>query len=136
MLRGYDLKERLRTKQNCVDNLDGTLNVCLSQETETMFKNDNSFIETLQEEQKRECCIIMDSNEAICDEQVLIVCEAVNAIDNDKVLLNELTTELRELVNKYKLKVTTTKRKGIGHDIVFPIAGKCTKHYDKCKGYY
>ena len=136
LLRGYDLKEQLRTKQNCEDNLDGTLNVCLSQETETMFKNDNSFIEMLQQEPKRECRIIMDSNEAIGDEQVVIVCEAVNVIDNDKVLLDELTTELRELVNKYKLRVSTKKRKGTENDIVFPMTGKCTKEYDKRKGYY
>ena len=136
LLRGYDIKEQLRTKQNSEENLDGTLNVCLSQETETMFKNDNSFIEMLQEEQNKECRIIMDSNEAICDEQVLIVREAINAIDNDKVLLDELTTELRELVNKYKLRVTTTKRKGTENNIVFPVTGKCTKKYDKRKGYY
>ena len=31
--------------------------------------------------QKKQCRVIMESNEAIGDEQVFIVCEAVNAID-------------------------------------------------------
>ena len=53
----------------------------------------------------------MESNEAIGDEQVLIICEAVNAMDNDKVLLNELTIELREILNKYKLLSTNKNAK-------------------------
>ena len=46
LLRVYDIKEQMRTNKN----LDGTLNVYFSQETESMFKNDSSFIEMFQEE--------------------------------------------------------------------------------------
>ena len=123
-------------REHYEENVDGTLNVCLSQETEAMFQNDLTFIQKLQQEQREKCRDIMDSTEAINDEQVVIIREAVNAIDNDKVLLNELTTELRTLVEKYKLKATTKKRKGTQNEIVFPITGKCTKQYDKRKGYY
>ena len=38
--------------------------------------------------QKKQCRVIMESNEAIGDEQVFIVREAVSAIDNNKELLN------------------------------------------------
>ena len=39
-------------REHCEQNGDGTLNVCLSQETETMFQNDYTFIQKLQQEQK------------------------------------------------------------------------------------
>ena len=52
LVRGYSLDDQLRIRQNCEENVDGSLNVCLSQDTEQMFKNDISFIEELQEEQK------------------------------------------------------------------------------------
>ena len=136
-IRCYKLEEELRMKEYCEQNVDGTLNICLSQETEEItFQNDYTFTQKLQQEQKNDCRVIMKSNETIGDEQVLIVCEVANAIDNDKVLLNELTIELRKMVNKYKVKVTTNKRKGTNNEIVFPITGKCTKQYDKRKGFY
>ena len=136
LVRGYKLEEQMRTREHCEENVDGTLNVCMSQETEVMFKNDLTFIQKLQQEQRDKCRDIMDSTEAINDEQVVIIREAINAIDNDKVLLNELTTELRTLVEIYKLMATTKKRKGTQNEIVFPITGKCTKEYDIRKGYY
>ena len=108
----------------------------MSQETELMLKNYLTFIQKLQKEQKEKRRVIMDTTETINDEQVVIVREAVNAIDNDKVLLNELTSELRTLLEKYKLIATTKKRKGTQNEIVFPITGKCNKQYDKRKGYY
>ena len=136
LVRGYKLEEQMRMREHCEENVDGTVNVCMSQETEVMFQNDLTFIQKLQKEQKEKCRVIMESTDAINDEQVVIVREAVNAIDNDKVLLNELTAELRTLVEKYKLIATTKKRKGTENEIVFPITGKCTKQYDKRKGYY
>ena len=39
----------------------------------------------------------LESNDTVGDEQGLIVHETVNAIDNGKVLLNELTDELRKI---------------------------------------
>ena len=80
--------------------------------------------------------MVMESSKAIVEEQVVIIREAVNTINNDKVLSNELTIELREIVDKYKLISATKKRKGTNNDIVFPITGKCTKQYDKRKGFY
>ena len=101
-----------------------------------MFKNDITFIEELQKEQKEQCRVIMESKEAICEEQVLIVREAINAIDSDKELLKELSNELRKVTDKFKQKATLNKRKVSSKSIVFPITGKCTKHYDKQKGNY
>ena len=136
LVRGYDLLEQMRTKQNSDVNFDGSVNICLSQETEQMFKNDITFIEELQKEQKEQCRVIMESKEAIGEEQVLIVREAINAIDSDKELLKELSNELRKVTDKFKQKATLNKRKVSSKSIVFPITGKCTKHYDKRKGNY
>ena len=84
-----------------------------------MFQNDNNFIKTLQEEQRRQCRVIMESSATIGDEQVLIVREAVNAIEEDKDLLNELTEELRRVTNIYKQKATFNKRKVAENAIIF-----------------
>ena len=135
-MRGYAIAEQLKLREHCEINGDGVINIGLSQETENMFQNDYSFIEKLQEDQKNACLDVRESNEAIVEEQVVIVREAVNAIDNDTDLLNKLTIELREILNKYKLLSTNKKRKGTNDDIVFPITGKCTKIYDKRKGHY
>ena len=88
LIRGYTIEEQLRMREHCEINGDGVINIGLSQETENMFQNDYSFIQKLQEDQKNACLDVRESNEAIVEEQVVIVREAVNAIDNDKVLLN------------------------------------------------
>ena len=133
---GYTLEEQLIMGEHCEQNGYGTLNMCLSQETEIMFQNDYTFIQKLQQEQKNRCRVIMESNDAIGEGQDLIVREVVNTIDNGKVLVNELIIELRKLVNKYKLKSTMNKRKCTNNEIIFPITGKCTKQYDKRRGFY
>ena len=101
-----------------------------------MFKNDNIFNEELQKEQKEQCRVIMESNEAICDEQVLIIRQAINATDSDKELLKELSNEFRKATDKFKQKATINKRKFSSNFDFPPITGKCTKHYDKRKGNY
>ena len=78
----------------------------------------------------------MESSATIGEEQVLIVREAVNAIEEDKDLLNELTEELRKVTNVYKRRATFNKRKVAENATVFPNTGKCTKQYDKRKGNY
>ena len=58
---------------------------------------------------------------------MLIVRDIVNAIDNDKELLNELTNKLRRVTDKFKQKATVNKQKVSESSIVFPITEKCTK---------
>ena len=136
LIRGYGINESFGLKQNIDDNFDGSINICLSQDTETMFETDNKFIKKLQEEQRKQCRVIMESSDTIGEEQVLIVREAVNVIEENKELLKEFTEELRKVTDSYKLKATLNKRKAPENATVFPITGKCTKQYDKRKGNY
>ena len=124
----------MRTQQHTGNDVEGTLNITLLHDTENMFKNDIYFIQQLQTEQKKQCHEIMESSEAIGEEQVLIVCDAINAIDNNKQLLNEFTRELRRVTDIFKQKATVNACKVSESCIVFPITGKCTKKYDKRKG--
>ena len=100
--------------------------------SEIMFQNDNNFIKTLQEEQRKQCRIIMESSETIGEEQVLIVCEAVSAIDDDKELLNKLTVELRKVTNIYKQKATFNKRKVVEN--VWAILEQCWNQFETVSG--
>ena len=134
LVHGYNLEEQMRTEQHMENNVEGIVNVTFSQDTENMFKNDISFIQQLQTEQKKQCEIIKESSEAIGDEQVLIVRDAINAIGKDKQLLSEFTSGLKRITDVIKQKATINKRKVSESSLVFPITGKCTKKYDKRKG--
>ena len=136
LVRGYTIEEQLNMREHTEQNGDGTVNIGLSQESETMFRDDYNFIKILQEEQKNQCHEVMETKDAIAEEQVIILRETMNAIDKDKNLLTEFTNELREMLNKYKTRCTKKQRLGSNNDIVFPNTGKCNKIYDKRKGHY
>ena len=136
LVRGYTIEEQLNMREHTEQNGDGTVNIGLSQESETMFRDDYNFIKRLQEEQKNQCHEVMETKDAIAEEQVVILRETINAIDKDKNLLTEFTNELREMLNKYKTRCTKKQRLGSNNDIVFPNTGKCNKIYDKRKGHY
>ena len=123
-------------REHSEHNGDGTVNISLSQESETMFRDDYSFIKKLQEEQKNKCNDVIDSNDATAEEQVIVLRETINAIDKDKDLLNEFTNELREMLNKYKTRCTKRKRSGSNNEIVSTNTGTSNKIYDKRKGHY
>ena len=136
LVRGYTIEEQLNMREHTEQNGDGTVNIGLSQESETMFRDDYNFIKRLQEEQKNQCHEVMETKDAIAEEQVVILRETINAIDKDKNLLTEFTNELREMLNKYKTRCTKKQRLGSNNDIVFPNTEKCNKICDKRKGHY
>ena len=58
LVRGYTIQEQLRMKEHSEQNGDGAVTIGLSQESETMFTDDYTFIKKLQEEQKEHNTLI------------------------------------------------------------------------------
>ena len=97
LARGYIIEEQLSMREHSEQNGDGTVNISLSQESETMFRDDYTFIKKLQEEQKIQFNKVLATKDAIAEEQVILLRDTINSIDKDKSLLNEFTIPVARL---------------------------------------
>ena len=101
IIRGFDIKEQLDKSVINSTQLDSTLNITLSQDSEVLFHNDYEFITSLQEEQMASQKQIMTKVDNETEIGILKIREVIKVVEDDSNLKSEFRKEIDNLYDKY-----------------------------------